>query len=149
MDVPSPLQGSVRGFDPVPAYAVRAFVGISVRLGDHDRWGSRDPTLEINGRERKYIPERVALGIPRDGNQVWVPCPYLAENVLWPPAGPQRPLVCVPCKAHASPRGGKPRPAKLSLQPEALGAVQEVTNGLKHSEKRISLEIQRAARAAT
>ena len=42
-------------------------------------------------------------------------------------------LVCVPCEgALLSPvKGGK-----LSLQPEALGAGQEATNGLKHFEKR-------------
>ena len=44
-------------------------------------------------------------------------------------------LVCVPCKgALLSPV--KTRAGKLSLQPEALGAGQEATNGLKHPEKR-------------
>ena len=44
-------------------------------------------------------------------------------------------LVCVPCQ-------GAPfslveiQAGKLSLQPEALGADQEATNGLKHFEKR-------------
>ena len=72
---------------PIRAYPALAFLGISVGRGTQDRWGSRDQDLEINGRERKYIPERVALGIPRDGNHVWVPCPYLAESFLWPPGG--------------------------------------------------------------
>ncbi len=60
--------------------------------------------------------------------------------MVWPPDAR-------PCIAGRSSESGLG--AEESLQPEALGAVQEVTNGLKHSEKRISLEIQRAARAAT
>ena len=44
-------------------------------------------------------------------------------------------LLCVPCEgALLSPV--KIRAGKLSLQPEALGAGQEATNGLKHFEKR-------------
>jgi hypothetical protein len=44
-------------------------------------------------------------------------------------------LLCVPCQgALSSPVGI--RAGKLSLQPEALGAGQEATNDLKHSEKR-------------
>jgi len=44
-------------------------------------------------------------------------------------------LLCVPCQgALLSPV--KVRAGKLSLQPEALGAGQEATNGLKHLEKR-------------
>ena len=44
-------------------------------------------------------------------------------------------LLCVPCQgALLSPV--ESRAGKLSLQPEALGAGQEATNGLKHFEKR-------------
>ena len=44
-------------------------------------------------------------------------------------------FVCVPCQgALLSPV--EIRAGKLSLQPEALGADQEATNGLKHPEKR-------------
>ncbi len=43
--------------------------------------------------------------------------------------------LCVPCEGALSQRVGIPS-GKLLLQPEALGADQEVTNGLKHSEKR-------------
>ena len=44
-------------------------------------------------------------------------------------------LVCVPWQgALLSPV--KVRAGKLSLQPEALGAGQEATNGLKHFEKK-------------
>ena len=44
-------------------------------------------------------------------------------------------LLCVPCQgALLSPV--EIRAGKLSLQPEALGAGQEATNGLKHFEKR-------------
>jgi hypothetical protein len=44
-------------------------------------------------------------------------------------------LLCVPCQgALFSPV--EIRAGKLSLQPEALGADQEATNGLKHFEKR-------------
>lgn len=44
-------------------------------------------------------------------------------------------LLGVPCQgALSSPV--EIRAGKLSLQPEALGAGQEATNGLKHSEKR-------------
>ncbi len=44
-------------------------------------------------------------------------------------------FVCVPCQgALLSPV--EIRAGKLSLQPEALGAGQEATNGLKHFEKR-------------
>ncbi len=43
--------------------------------------------------------------------------------------------LCVPCEGALSQPVGIP-PGKLLLQPEALGADQEVTNGLKHSEKR-------------
>jgi hypothetical protein len=43
-------------------------------------------------------------------------------------------LECVPCQgARLSPV--EIRAGKLSLQPEALGAGQEATNGLKHFEK--------------
>ena len=41
----------------------------------------------------------------------------------------------VPCKGALSQRVRIP-PGELSLQPEALGAAHEVTNGLKHFEKR-------------
>ncbi len=41
------------------------------------------------------------------------------------------------------------RAGKLSLQPEALGAGQEATNGLKHFEKKGPVGGQRAVRAAT
>jgi hypothetical protein len=45
-----------------------------------------------------------------------------------------RTLLCVPCQgALLSPV--EIRAGKLSLQPEALGAGQEATNGLKHFEK--------------
>ena len=40
----------------------------SLGLGELDRWGSRDLHLEIKGRQRKYIPEDMALGKPLDGN---------------------------------------------------------------------------------
>ena len=43
--------------------------------------------------------------------------------------------LCVPCEGALSQRVRIP-PGELSLQPEALGAVQEVTSGLKHFEKR-------------
>jgi hypothetical protein len=44
-------------------------------------------------------------------------------------------MLCVPCQgAPFSPV--ETRAGKLSLQPEALGAGQEATNGLKHPEKR-------------
>jgi hypothetical protein len=43
--------------------------------------------------------------------------------------------LCVPCEGALSERVGIPS-GKLLLQPETLGADQEVTNGLKHSEKR-------------
>ena len=43
-------------------------------------------------------------------------------------------FVCVPCQgALLSPV--EIRAGELSLQPEALGAGQEATNGLKHFEK--------------
>ena len=49
-------------------------------------------------------------------------------------------LLCVPCQgAQISPV--QIRPGKLSLQPEALGADQEATNGLKHFEKRSLLGV--------
>ena len=44
-------------------------------------------------------------------------------------------LLCVPCEGTVDP-SVKVRPGELSLQPEAQGAVQEVTNGLKHFLKR-------------
>ena len=44
-------------------------------------------------------------------------------------------LLCVPCKGTVDP-SVKVRPGQLSLRPEAQGAVQEVTNGLKHCLKR-------------
>jgi hypothetical protein len=49
-------------------------------------------------------------------------------------------LLCVSCKAVlASPV--KVRAGQLSLRPEALEAAQEVTNGLKHFEKRPPWEV--------
>ena len=57
-------------------------------------------------------------------------------------------LVCVPWQgALLSPV--KVRAGKLSLQPEALGAGQEATNGLKHFEKKTPIGGQRTVRAAT
>jgi hypothetical protein len=44
-------------------------------------------------------------------------------------------FVCVPCEG-ALLSLAETQAGKLSLQPEALGADQEATNGLKHSEKR-------------
>ena len=44
-------------------------------------------------------------------------------------------FVCVPCQG-ALLSLVKIQAGKLSLQPEALGAGQEATNGLKHFEKR-------------
>jgi hypothetical protein len=44
-------------------------------------------------------------------------------------------FVCVPCEG-ALLSLVEIQAGKLSLQPEALGADQEATNGLKHSEKR-------------
>jgi hypothetical protein len=57
-------------------------------------------------------------------------------------------FVCVPWQgALLSPV--KVRAGKLSLQPEALGAGQEATNGLKHFEKKTPKGGQRTVRAAT
>jgi hypothetical protein len=53
-----------------------------------------------------------------------------------------RELMGVPCQGTVDPsvtarlRPSPVRPGKLALQPEAQGAVQEVTNGLKHCLKR-------------
>jgi hypothetical protein len=44
-------------------------------------------------------------------------------------------LVCVPCQGALFSLV-KVQAGKLSLQPEVLGAGQEATNDLKHSEKR-------------
>ena len=44
-------------------------------------------------------------------------------------------IVCVPCQG-ALLSLVETQAGKLSLQPEALGADQEATNGLKHPEKR-------------
>ena len=44
-------------------------------------------------------------------------------------------FVCVPCQG-ALLSLVETQAGKLSLQPEALGADQEATNGLKHPEKR-------------
>jgi hypothetical protein len=44
-------------------------------------------------------------------------------------------LLCVPCEG-ALLSLVEIQAGKLSLQPEALGADQEATNGLKHFEKR-------------
>ena len=44
-------------------------------------------------------------------------------------------LVCVPCEG-ALLSLVELQAGKLSLQPEALGADQEATNGLKHSEQK-------------
>jgi hypothetical protein len=44
-------------------------------------------------------------------------------------------FVCVPCEG-ALLSLVEIRAGKLSLQPEALGADQEATNGLKHPEKK-------------
>jgi hypothetical protein len=44
-------------------------------------------------------------------------------------------LLCVPCEG-ALLSLVEIQAGKLSLQPEALGADQEATNGLKHSEKK-------------
>jgi hypothetical protein len=54
-------------------------------------------------------------------------------------------MLRVPWKVHLIRRWDPTRP--LSLRPEALGAVQEATNGLKHSEGKASLGGQRVMRA--
>jgi hypothetical protein len=46
-------------------------------------------------------------------------------------------VLCALGKAHRSPRW-KSGPAKLSLQPEAIGADQEATNNLKHFDRKAS-----------
>jgi hypothetical protein len=57
-------------------------------------------------------------------------------------------LLCVPCRRCTSPVGEIPtRP--LSLRPEALGAGQEATNGLKHFKKSPLQGGQRSVRAVT
>jgi hypothetical protein len=58
--------------------------------------------------------------------------PRFIENSL---NGTYQPPLGVPWKGAPDPRERYPA-GKLSLQPEALGADQEATNGLKHSEKR-------------
>ena len=59
-----------------------------------------------------------------------------------------RELLCVPCRRCTSPVGEIPtRP--LSLRPEALGAGQEATNGLKHFKKSPLLGGQRGVWAVT
>ena len=57
-------------------------------------------------------------------------------------------LECVPCQGALFSRV-KVQAGKLSLQPEVLGAGQEATNDLKHSEKRPLFGGHRSARAAT
>ena len=52
-------------------------------------------------------------------------------------------LLCVPCEGTVD-QSVRFRPGKLALQPEAQGAVQEVTNGLKHCLKRPRLEASRS-----
>ncbi len=61
-------EATSRDLDLVSEYSVLAFLGISLGLGELDRWGSSRRLLEINGRQRKYIPEGMALGILLDGN---------------------------------------------------------------------------------
>ena len=57
-------------------------------------------------------------------------------------------LLCVPCRRCTSSVGVIPtRP--LSLRPEALGAGQEATNGLKHFKKTPLLGGKRSVRAVT
>ncbi len=48
--------------------------------------------------------------------------------------------LCVPCEGALSQRVRIP-PGEVLLPPEVLGADQEVTNGLKHSEKRPFLRV--------
>ena len=67
-DRPSSHRRGVRDLDPIPADRVLGFLGISRGLRGIDRWGGRDLNLEINGRQGKYIPEGVALGMPLDDN---------------------------------------------------------------------------------
>src|SRR3954447_9575953 len=57
-------------------------------------------------------------------------------------------LVCVPWQG-ALLSLVEAQAGKLSLQPEALGADQEATNGLEHLEKRPRKGGQRTVRAAT
>ena len=59
-----------------------------------------------------------------------------------PPLKPPRraSTLRAPCKGAFFCRVQDPA-GKLSLQPEALGAAQEVTNGLKHFEKRPLMEV--------
>jgi hypothetical protein len=51
-------------------------------------------------------------------------------------------LVVCALKRHVESSGGNPD-RRCSSQPEALGADQEVTNGLKHSKKRLRWVVER------
>jgi hypothetical protein len=74
----------------------------------------------------------------------WAGC-FIAQEEPIPPAHglvPQRPLTDVVVCAllrHVESSGATPD-RRSSSQPEALGAVQEVMNGLKHSKKRLRRE---------
>ncbi len=71
--------------------------------------------------------------------------PTFGWKISLAPRWPSTPVGMCALQGACVPPGWETPAGNLSLQPEALGAVQEVTKGLKHSEKRISLEIQRAA----
>jgi len=53
------------------------------------------------------------------------------------PTGNSLGLLCAPWQGARSHRVRDPA-GQLSLQPEALGAAQEETNGLKHSKRKAS-----------
>jgi hypothetical protein len=60
--------------------------------------------------------------------------PILSANGLVPKCSLAHVIVCA-LQRHVESSGANPD-RRCSSQPEALGAVQEVTNGLKHSKKR-------------
>ncbi len=102
-------------------------VGSRVRTSVSQAWGSRPLALAVAIRLMMAAARRPAVSEP-------------AKSQFLRPTGMGRMaflmgLLCVPCKG-VNGSSVRNRPGKLSFQPEAQGAVQEATNGLKHFLKR-------------
>jgi hypothetical protein len=74
----------------------------------------------------KQIPQKIPVARFVTG-KTWIAAEENSALSSW--------LLCVPCEGTVE-TSVQIRPGQLSLRPEAQGAVQEVTNGLKHFLKR-------------
>ena len=95
------------------------------------------PTFVGAGNGDRTLSPRTGPTLRKRGGQWAVPASLTGDRLLFRNALSMF-VVCA-LKRHVESSGANPD-RRCSSQPEALGAVQEVTNGLKHSKKRLRRE---------